>query len=962
GMAGRFPRARGLEDFWRHLRDGVDGISDFSAAELTAAGVDPALVDNPNYVKSRGVLEDEALFDATFFEYPPRQAEIMDPQLRVFLECAWQALEDAGYDALRYPGAIGVYGGVTLSTYLLHNLLSNPALLAEVGGYQTAIGTDRDFLTTQVSYKLGLRGPSIDVQTACSTSLVAVHLACRSLLDGECDMALAGGVSVKVPQVSGYLYQAGGLDSSDGRCRSFDAKADGSVYGSGVGLVVLKRLEDALADGDTVHAVILGSAVNNDGLAKVGYAAPSIEAQAEVVATAQAVAGVDPAAIHYVECHGTGTELGDPIEIEALRRAFGPDVPRGSCRIGSVKASIGHLGAAAGVAGLIKTVLALRHRQIPASLHFETPNPKIDFASSPFQVNARLTDWPAGGMDGMPRRAGVSAFGLGGTNAHVVLEEAPEAAPSGPSRSWQLLLLSAKTETALEAATDGLAAWLADDLANRPDTCLPDTAFTLQSGRRAFAWRRALVCHDAGEALRALAGRDPRAVMSAWSEPGNRSVAFLLPGVGDHYPDMARGLAESEPVFRRQLDRCAEALREILGGDLREVIFAGERQEGNGLDLRALLVQAPRSEAARRLERTWWAQPAVFAVEYALAKLWESWGVRPEALLGHSLGEYVAACLAGVFSLDDALRLVAERARLLDGLPAGAMLAVPLAETEVRSLLTGGLDLAAVNGPQLSVVAGPADEVAALAARLAAQGVPSRELPTTHAFHSRMMEPAAAALAAMARRVRLSPPAIPYLSNVTGRWITPEEATDPGYWARHLCGTVRFSDGLETLLASPPGPLGILLEVGPGNALAALALQHPAAQGRTVVASLPQAQDPQPETAVLLAALGRLWLAGVEIDWAGFSSGERRRRLPLPTYPFERQRFWVEPGKGMQWSGLPAHEGTMTAAGSAGHEMARPAGALHRRPNLPTPFVLPRAGAEARIAGLFGRLLGVMEV
>src|SRR6185369_5313166 len=694
GMAGRFPRARGLEDFWRHLRDGVDGISDFSAAELTAAGVDPALVDNPNYVKSRGVLEDEALFDATFFEYPPRQAEIMDPQLRVFLECAWQALEDAGYDALRYPGAIGVYGGVTLSTYLLHNLLSNPALLAEVGGYQTAIGTDRDFLTTQVSYKLGLRGPSIDVQTACSTSLVAVHLACRSLLDGECDMALAGGVSVKVPQVSGYLYQAGGLDSSDGRCRSFDAKADGSVYGSGVGLVVLKRLEDALADGDTVHAVILGSAVNNDGLAKVGYAAPSIEAQAEVVATAQAVAGVDPAAIHYVECHGTGTELGDPIEIEALRRAFGPDVPRGSCRIGSVKASIGHLGAAAGVAGLIKTVLALRHRQIPASLHFETPNPKIDFASSPFQVNARLTDWPAGGMDGMPRRAGVSAFGLGGTNAHVVLEEAPEAAPSGPSRSWQLLLLSAKTETALEAATDGLAAWLADDLANRPDTCLPDTAFTLQSGRRAFAWRRALVCHDAGEALRALAGRDPR-----------------------------------------------------------EVIFAGERQEGNGLDLRALLVQAPRSEAARRLDRTWWAQPAVFAVEYALAKLWESWGVRPEALLGHSLGEYVAACLAGVFSLDDALRLVAERARLLDGLPAGAMLAVPLAETEVRSLLTGGLDLAAVNGPQLSVVAGPADEVAALAARLAAQGVPSRELPTTHAFHSRMMEPAAAALAAMARRV-----------------------------------------------------------------------------------------------------------------------------------------------------------------------------------------------------------------
>jgi amino acid adenylation domain-containing protein len=950
GMAGRFPRARDLGDFWLHLRDGIDGITDFSDAELIAAGVDPALVRNPKYVKARGVLEDEALFDAAFFDYSPRQAEVMDPQLRIFLECAWQALEDAGCDPLRCPGAIGVYGGVTLSTYLLHNLLSNPALLAEVGGYQTAIGTDRDFLTTQVSYKMGLRGPSIDVQTACSTSLVAVHLACRSLLEGECDMALAGGVSVKVPQVAGYLYQEGGLDSSDGRCRAFDAKADGSVYGSGAGVVVLKRLEDAVADGDTVHAVILGSAVNNDGLGKVGYTAPSIEAQAEVVATAQAVAGVEPATIQYVECHGTGTALGDPIEVAALSRAFGPDVLRGSCRIGSVKANIGHLGAAAGVAGLIKTVLALKHRQIPPSLHCETPSPKIDFASSPFRVNARLADWPT---DGAPRRAGVSSFGLGGTNAHVVLEEAPEPAPSAPSRPWQILLLSAKTEAALEAATDGLAAWLQ---AHR-EAGLPDVAFTLQSGRRAFACRRALVCRDVEEARRALAGRDPRALMSAWSEPGSRTVAFLLPGVGDHYPGMARGLAESEPVFRRELDRCAEVLRETLGGDLREVIFAAERQEGDGPDLRALLGRGkPRSAAARRLDRTLWAQPAVFAVEYALAKLWESWGVRPDALIGYSLGEYVAACLAGVLSLEDALRLVAERARLIDGLPAGAMLAVPLAETEVRPLLTGGLDLAAVNGPQLSVVSGPTDEVAALATRLAERGVPSRELPTTHAFHSRMMEPAAAALTEMARRARLSSPALPYLSNVTGRWITPGEATDPGYWARHLCGTVRFADGLEALLASPSR---VFLEMGPGNALSALALQHPAARGRTVVPSLPHAHDLQSDAAFLLGALGRLWLAGVDIDWAGFSAGERRRRLPLPTYPFERRRFWVEPGQGMPRTAFPAGE---AAAVAAEPEPARPASTLHLRPNLPTAFVLPRAGAEARIAGLFGRILGVGEV
>ncbi len=890
GMAGRFPRARDLEAFWRNLRDGVDAISFFSDAELAAQGFTPEILAHPKLARGRGVLEDEAMFDADFFDVAPRQAELMDPQIRHFLECSWEALENAGYDPSRFPGQIGVYGGVTISSYLLYNLLSNPRLIQEAGSYQVAIATDRDFLTTQVSYKLNLRGPSLTVQTACSTSLVATHLACLALLAGECDMALAGGVSIKTPQVNAYVYEEGGLDSFEGHCRSFDAKADGSVYGGGVGIVVLKRLEDALADGDTVHAVILGSAINNDGSAKVGYTAPSIEGQSRAIAEAQSAAGVAPETIGYVECHGSGTMLGDPIEVAALTRAFASS-ERGFCPIGSVKSSIGHLGAAAGVAGLIKAVLALEHREIPPSLHFEAPNPQIDFASSPFYVNSRLSGWPA---DRGPRRAGVSSFGLGGTNAHAVLEEAPPLAPTDPGAPWQLLVLSARTETALEAATDRLAGWLE----RHPEADLADVAHTLQVGRRELAWRRTLVCRDAGEARTALAERDPRALRTAWTESGGRSpVAFLLPGVGDHYPGMARGLYDGEPVFRRELDRCLDLLRERSGEDLREVIFAedraGDRAADGGLDLRRMLGRGgEQSEASRKLSRTVFAQPAVFAIEYALARLLESWGVTPDALLGYSLGEYTAACLAGVFSLEDALTLVAERARWIEELPAGEMLAVALPEVEVRSRLDGELSVAATNGPQLTVVSGPPAAIASLAERLTAEGAVHRRLPTTHAFHSPMMEPLAERLTGLARTMRLSPPRIPCLSNVTGTWLRPEEATDPGYWARHLCGTVRFAEALEELWRQPSR---VLLEVGPGQGLSALALQHPAARGeRVAVPALPHAEERRPDAAFVAEALGRLWLAGVEIDWSGVHAGARRRRLPLPTYPFERRRFWVE--------------------------------------------------------------------
>jgi amino acid adenylation domain-containing protein len=953
GMAGRFPRAKDLSELWKNLRDGVDCVSYFEDDDLDPAP-SPEMLRDPSFVKARGVLEDVDLFDAGFFEIPPRQAELMDPQNRLFLETAWHALEDAGYDPERVAGTIGVFGGVTLSTYFLNNLLSNPELLAAVGGYQVALGTDRDYLTTLASYKLNLRGPSIDVQTACSTSLVATALACQSLLAYGCDMALAGGVSVKVPQKSGYHYKPGGLDSAQGRCRAFDASADGSVYGGGVGVVVLKRLEDALEDGDAIYSVILGSAMNNDGSARVGFTAPGVEGQAEAIAQAQALAGVDPATIGYIECHGTGTALGDPIEVAALTKAFRAgaqgELPEGYCTLGSIKTNIGHCSAAAGVAGLIKASLALVHRQIPPTLHFERPNPAIGFAGSPFTVSASLTDWET---DDAPRRAGVSSFGLGGTNAHVVLEEAPEPDPSGPSRPWQLLLVSARSEAALEAATDNLAA----DLESHPGRPLADVAFTLQVGRRAFPHRRVLVARDTEEARQALAGRDPRRLLGDVQEAGRRPIAFLFPGVGDHYAGMARGLYESELAFRETLDRCCELLAPRLGRDLRPLILA-ERAAASGAagpDLRSLLGRAEASEPAERpLDRTLYAQPAVFAVEYAMARLLLEWGLRPEAMLGYSLGEYVAACLAEVMSLEDALALVAERSRLIDGLSPGAMLAVPLPEDRVRSLIGGsGLDLAAVNGPAVCVVAGAPGAIEALKERLAGEGVPSRRLPTTHAFHSHRMEPIAPALSRLARGLRLSAPKIPYVSNVTGTWITAKEATDPEHWARHLCQPVRFGDGLAALWQNPDR---VLLEVGPGFGLSTLALQLPAEDGaeRVALPSLPNEHDPQPDEAFLLGTLGKLWLAGVEVNWAGFYAHERRRRVRLPLYPFERTRYWIE---ARPFSLQPREEGV-----EASPEPPAPLAGRHVRPRLRNAWVPPETDTEKAIAGLFGELLGIEGV
>jgi phthiocerol/phenolphthiocerol synthesis type-I polyketide synthase E len=871
GMAARFPGAPDLDRFWQNLRDGVESIRSFTNEELVAAGVDPELLRHPHYVRARPTLEDVEFFDAFFFGFSPREAELLDPQHRLFLECSWQALEDAGYAAERYGPAVGVYGGTCVNTYL-SNLRASLSQNDSAGRLQTLLGNDKDYLATRVSYKLGLEGPSISVQTACSTSLVAVHLACQGLLGGECDLAIAGAVAVRTPQETGYLYAEGEIFSPDGHCRTFDAEARGTVFGSGVGTVVLKRLADALRDGDRVRAVIKGSAINNDGSLKVGYTAPRVETQARVIRAAQRAAEVDPGTIGYVEAHGTGTPLGDPIEVAALKKAFGAaGGRRGFCALGSVKTNLGHLETAAGIAGLIKTVFALQHRQIPPSLHFERPNPALELDGSPFYVNARLTEWVG---DGTPRRAGVSSFGIGGTNAHVVLEEAPAPPPPAPStRGAQLLLLSARTPAALAAASRNLGR----HLAAQPEAPLADVAFSLHAGRRTFPCRQALVSRDAADAARALETLDPARLETSVQETAERPLAFLFPGQGVQYAGMTAGLYREEPVFREQVDLCAERLGPLLG-----------------LDLRTLLYPAPESAggAGRRLQETAFTQPALFAVEYALAQLWMSWGCQPAAMLGHSLGEYVAACLAGVFPLAEALELVASRGRLMQELPSGTMLSVPLPEEEARRLLGRELSLAAVNGPGLCVVSGRDDAVAALAGELRARGLEGRRLASSHAFHSRMMDPILEVFSRQVRKVRLQEPRIPFVSNLTGEWIRPGEAVDPDYWVRHLRRTVRFGDGLARLFADPSR---ILLEVGPGTALSVLARRHPGRLAQQVVlSSLPREQGGAEELPTLLTALGRLWLAGVPLDAERFYARERRRRVPLPTYPFERQRYWAD--------------------------------------------------------------------
>jgi len=957
GMAGRFPEARDLDELWSNLLQRRDCIRDLTDDDLRESGLDPATLP-PNYIRCDTHVDGIEMFDASFFGFSAREAEILDPQSRIFLECAWEALESAGLSGEPDPGWVGVFAGVSLPGYYLSNLLSRPELTASMGGFQLLLANERDYFATRISYKLDLRGPSLNVQTACSTSLVAVHLACQSLLAYQCTAAIAGGARLSVPQKTGYVSPEGSIFSPDGRCRSYDAKGQGALFGDGVGVVVLKRLSDALADGDPIHAVIRGSAWNNDGSMKVGYTAPSIEGQAEVIALAQAVAGVDPATISYVEGHGSGTPLGDPIEVSALTQAFraGTDANQ-FCALGSIKSNVGHLESTAGIAGLIKATLAMEREAIPPNCHFETPNPQIDFANSPFYVPTEVIPWKRDPKRPHPRRAGVSSFGMGGTNVHCILEETPERPPSGPSRPWQLLTLSARTPTALEAMTDRLQDWITA----HPEASLADVAHTLRTGKRTFRHRRAIICRDRDDALSVLRSRDPRRVLGSVQDKADRPVAFLLSGLGDHYAGMSLGLYRSEPTFRAEIDRAANLLRGE-GLDLLGALFPkgtgadAEEAASGGADMRALLGRGAAPEPSP-LDRTEIAQPALFAVEMALAKLLEEWGLRPRALAGYSLGEYTAACLAGVFSFEDGLRLVARRARLISGLPAGAMLSVPLPEEEARNLATGNLSLAAVNGPVLSVLAGPPEEVDALAAQLAERGVSSRRLPTTHAFHSKMMEPLRGALRDLLRTVRLAAPEIPYLSNVTGTWITEAEATDPEHWVRHMVEPVRFGAILNELLSENAR---ILVEVGPGQGLTSLALQL--AKGAPVaIPTLRSHWDRQPDMGALLGAVSRIWLAGLPIDWAGFVLHERRLKLRLPTYPFEKKRYWIERAN------LPRPVAASSAAqvteGEMPEQVAAQALDVHDRPaNLRNAYVAPQGELETKLVGVWESLLGVAPI
>lgn len=876
GMTGRFPGASSIEEFWRLLRAGQEGLRELSEQELKEAGVGEELLGNSDYVRRTGTLDGIEEFDADFFDMPPREAEMMDPQHRLFLECAWEALEDAGYCPERYAGKIGVYAGSGLSTYLLNNIVGNEGLGETVSHLHLLMANSKDYLPTRVSYKLGLRGPSMNISTACSTSMVAIHQACQSLLDYHCDMALAGGAGISVPQRQGYLYQPAGIASPDGRCRAFDRQAQGTASGNGVGIVALKRLADAIEDGDSIRAVILGSAVNNDGSAKVGYTAPSVEGQSEVILDALEAADVPADTIGYIEAHGTGTSLGDPVEVAALSRAYRQRTKRRQfIPIGSVKSNIGHLDEAAGVAGLIKTVLSLQHHELPPSLHFESPNPEIDFQNSPVFVNDRLLPWE---RNGTPRRAGVSSFGIGGTNAHVVLEEAPPVAGRPSERGWHVLPVSARSEEALRRQQSRLAA----ALEQTPETEIADVAHTLGVGRRAFALRRTIVCRNCDEAITALKSVEGEPAAST-REP---AVVFMFTGQGSQFPAMGRRLYETEPIFRAEIERCAAFL-----------------DSGFGYDLKSVLLEETDATAEDAHHTAKW-QPALFALEYGLARLWMHWGVSPKAMIGHSLGEYVAACLAGVMSLEDALQMVAVRSWLMQSQPQGAMSAVLMSEAEAAARLPAGVSIAAVNAAGSCVVSGTFADIEALEEQFETDGIGFRRLKTSHAFHSSMMEPILGEFEAALGGIEFHEPTIPFLSNLTGGWIEPG-GIDANYWSRHLRSTVRFADGLNKLLTQF-GAGCVFIEIGPGSTLTSLA-RKAGEEARTLTSLIP-GRDAEEH---LATSLGRAWEAGVNVDWAKRYERERRRRIPLPTYPFERKRYWIDaPSSRLPGNGAPGEATT----------------------------------------------------
>ncbi|PCH92825.1 MAG: hypothetical protein COB85_07755, partial [Bacteroidetes bacterium] len=867
GIACRFPGARNKDEFWHNLKNGVESVSFFSDEELLDHGISDELFKKRNYVKAKSVLEDIEYFDPSFFGYSPREAQNMDPQLRILLETSWHALEDAGYNADNGSSLIGLYMGASPNLAWISQFFSKMDNPAELHGL--SILNDTSSFATSIAYNLNLQGPAVSVNTACSTSLVAIHMACKGLLNGECDLAMAGGVSVTLPNKSGYLYQDGMIFSPDGHCRAFDAKAKGTINGDGAGIVVLKPLEEAIADRDNIYAVVKESTINNDGKRKVGYSAPSVKGQAELIKTNLYAADIDPESISYVEAHGTGTALGDPVEIEALKQAFDTKKKQ-YCAIGSVKTNIGHLDVAAGVAGFIKTVLAVQHKSIPPSLHFNTPNPRIDFENSPFYVNTALQDWK---NDQYPLRAGVSSFGIGGTNAHITLEEAPNEQTHPIGRKWNLLLLSAKTKYSLDEMTDGLLTYFKLN----PKANITGAAYTLQTGRKAFDYRKMLLCSNVGEAVEILTSRDTEYLKTNHLTAEDRSIVFMFPGQGAQYINMGLELYKSEPVFREEVERCCDQLDSLLEYDVKKILYPTKNTK----------------QFIEKIKQTEIAQPLLFVIEYALAKLLMHWGVKPDKMIGHSIGEYVAGCLAGVFSLEDALRLVAHRGQLMQRMPPGAMISVNLTEKELKPLLYNGLSLAAVNSSSFCVLSGTHKSIAEFEKLLKEKGHNYSYLHTSHAFHSEMMEPILKDFEDLMKKITLNKPEIPYLSNTSGTWITDREAQDPTYWVNHLRRTILYSQGAEELLKDEHA---IFIEVGPGTALSSFIRKHESFKpNQKVLNIIRHPLEEIPDDYYLLKRIGELWLNGLNIDWSTFHSEYENGRVSLPPYPFDRQRYWTLP-------------------------------------------------------------------
>jgi len=929
GMAARLPGANTVSAFWDNLRRGEESIVTLAEDDLLAEGIPEKSLANHAYVRRAALVDGIDEFDADFFGFTPQVARSTDPQHRLFLQTAWQAIEDAGYDPAEIEGSVGVYATSTTSGYLLHNIMSNHDPNVVMGQGITfdmvnlSLQNDKDYLATKVAHAFNLRGPALSVQTACSSALVAVHLACQSILNGECEMALAGGASLRIPHHVGYWYAPGSMVSPTGHCRPFDVRSDGTIFGSGVGVVVLKALQDAVDDGDRIHAVIRGSALNNDGSTKMTYAAPNAAGQADVIAEAQAIAEVDASEVSYVETHGTGTPLGDPIEIEGLRQAFAvSDEPRqGPCYIGSVKSNIGHLESAAGIASLIKAILCLKHRAIPATLHYTSPNPELHIDNGPFRVRSEYGPWEWDGV----LRAGVSSFGVGGTNAHVVLEEAPAvpaAAPSAPVPGAQVLLMSARSTEALQQARSALAAELSGD----EEISLPDVAYTL-GRRRKEKIRMAAVVKDPQDAAAVLRADEHDNVFVgefAPSSDNSDQVVFLFPGQGAQHVGMARGLYDSEPVFAEHFDRCAAGFGEELGIDLRAEIFEG---------------------TARNLERTDRTQPALFTVEYALAKLIDSYGVRPAAMVGHSIGEYVAGTVAGVFDIETAIKVVSMRARLMHAAPRGVMVAVALSPDALAEHLNGDVDIAAINEPGGCVVAGSEQSIRQFSDRLTERGIVARRVRTSHAFHSRLMDSMIPEFTGFLSRQTLREPQIPLLSNVTGTWLAASEATNPATWARQVRSTVRFSDEVDVLLADPNR---ILVEVGPGGTLTASAARHPKwSSGHHAVRLMRHHAQNRDDHDAFLLSLGQLWAAGVDVDWAPLRGGRSGQLLTLPGYPFERQRHWIE-HRQTSWVGDAAVTNGVAAAASTADAGQAPKNA--------------QSVMEATLQRIWGQCLGLSSV